>query len=81
MRFKKHDLIMKIFSFNTNFYNYRYTGINLHMYLAILQKKNTKKQLIVQLLNAQIRKTNTGVDQRNNFRYQGGREIRGLFCQ
>lgn len=72
---------MKIFSFNTNFY-YRYTGINLHLYLAILQKKkNTKNQLIAQLLNAQIRKTNTGVDQRDNFRYQGGREIRGLFCQ
>lgn len=73
---------MKIFSFNTNFY-YRYTGINLHLYLAILQKKHkkTKNQLIVQLLNAQIRKTNTGVDQRDNFWYQGGREIRGLFCQ
>lgn len=71
---------MKIFSFNTNFY-YIYTGINLHLYLAILQKKNTKNQLIVQLFNAQIRKTNTGVDQRDNFRYQGGREIRGLFCQ
>lgn len=71
---------MKIFSFNTNFY-YRYTGINLHLYLAILQKKNTKNQLIAQLLNAQIRETNTGVDQRDNFRYQGGREIRGLFCQ
>lgn len=72
---------MKIFSFNTNFY-YRYTGINLHLYLAILQKKkNTKNQLIAQLLNAQIRKTNTGVDQRDSFRYQGGREIRGLFCQ
>lgn len=45
MRFEKHDLIMKIFSFNTNFYNYRYTGINLHMYLAILQKKKYQKTI------------------------------------
>lgn len=68
MRFGKHDLIMKIII------SISISNIEIQVSICIcmlLSYKKKTKQLIVQLLNAQIRKMNTGVDQKVIFGTRG----------